>query len=396
MGWARHAATTAFFLDGFTFGSWVTRIPAVQEKLHLSNATLGFALLMSSVGALVTMPLVGRLAARHGSRLATTLSVLLFGASLVLPGLATGAFTLGLGLFLFGCGFGGVNVAANSQAVSVERRHGEPIMGSFHASFSFGGIVGAGIGSLAAAARVSPLIHFSLIAGLVIAAALVLGRHLIADDEPGAAPEARGGVLKTAPALLLLGAIAFCTMLGEGAMADWSAVFLRQVSHSSAPVAALGFGAFSSAMLLGRLLADRVTAKLGRVRLVRLGGSLAATGLLIAMLLPGAATAIVGFAFVGLGLAALVPAVFSAAGQTPGVAASVAIATVSTIGYFGFLCGPPLIGVASQLVTLRWAIALVFVAACVAVALSRNMAVGKRGAGPSHLSPLIDLSVQCN
>jgi len=371
--WARLAASAAFFLDGFTFANWVTRIPAVQERLQLRNATLGIALLMTSLGALLTMPIVGRLIARRGSRLVTTLAVSAFGASLVLPGLAGGSVSLAAALFVFGCGFGAVNVAINSQAVSVECGYGVPIMGSFHATFSFGGIAGAAAGSLAAAAHLSPLIHFILAGVAVTAVAMLLGRYLVHDDAGRQCDAPRGR--KIASGLLLLGTIAFCTMLGEGAMADWSAVFLRQVSHADPSIAALGFGAFSLAMTLGRLAADKVTLKLGPAHVVRLGGSLAATGLMLAMLLPGTVTAIAGFTLVGAGLSALVPTIFSAAGRTPGIAASVAIATVSTTGYFGFLCGPPLIGAASEVISLRWAIVFVFAAACVAIALARHAGV---------------------
>jgi MFS family permease len=209
---------------------------------------------------------------------------------------------------------------------------------------------------------------------------MLLGRYLIPDEAGTASNAPRGR--KIASGLILLGTIAFCTMLGEGAMADWSAVFLRQVSHANASIAALGFGAFSLAMTLGRVAADKVTLKLGPANVVRLGGSLAATGLMLAMLLPGTVTAIAGFTLVGAGLSALVPTIFSAAGRTPRIAASVAIATVSTTGYFGFLCGPPLIGAASEVISLRWAIVFVFVAACVAIALARHAGVQPgRGGG---------------
>jgi MFS family permease len=370
---ARWATSTAFFLDGLTFATWVTRIPAIQERLHLSNAVLGICLLMTSLGALVTMPIVGRLVVSRGSRLMATIATAAFGISLVLPALATGPISLGIFLFIFGCGFGAVNISANAQAVAVERKYASPIMGSFHATFSLGGIAGAGLGSLAAWGHVSPLIHFVFAGAIAAFAAMLLGRYLTSDDH--AAINHWPGQKSHAVALMLLGAIAFCTMMGEGAMADWSAVFLRQVSHANGSIAALGFGAFSLTMTLGRLVADRVTIALGPVRLVRLGGTLAASGLMLAMLLPGTIPAIAGFALVGAGLSSLVPTVFSAAGRTPGVAASVAIATVSTTGYFGFLCGPPLIGVASEFITLRWAMAFVFAAACVVVALARYVEV---------------------
>jgi MFS family permease len=378
---ARIGTATAFFLDGLTFATWVSRIPAVQERLHLRNATLGIALLMMSLGALVTMPLMGRLVARRGSRFGTVLAVAAFGAALPGPALAGGVVTLSLALFVAGAGFGAINVAANAQAVAVEPRYGRPIMASFHAVFSLGGIVGAILGSLAAARAVPPVEHFAVVGAIVFVVAFVLGPVLI-QDPPTAVPQA-GHSSKTA-VFLLLGIIAFCTSMGEGAMSDWSAVFLRQVSHSPASVAALGFAAFSVSMTLGRLLGDRVTIALGPVWVVRMGGALAASGLLLAMLLPGAATAMAGFALVGLGLSSLIPTIFSAAGRVPGVAPSVAIATVATTGYFGFLSGPPLIGFSSEVVTLRWAIGLVVIACGVAIALARH--VGVRHADDNSVS----------
>ncbi|HEY2584233.1 MAG TPA: MFS transporter [Tepidisphaeraceae bacterium] len=369
---ARIATATAFFLDGMTFATWVSRIPAVQERLHLRNATLGVALLMMSLGALLTMPLMGRLVARRGSRVGTVLAVAVFGAALPGPGVATGVITLGLALFAAGVGFGAVNVAANAQAVAVERRYGRPIMGSFHATFSFGGIVGAILGSLAAARAVPPVVHFAVVGMIVVVVAFLLGPVLI-QDPPTAVPQA--GQSHKGSVFLFLGIIAFCTSMGEGAMSDWSAVFLRQVSRSPASVAALGFAAFSVSMTLGRLLADRVTIALGPAGIVRLGGLLAGTGLFVAMLLPAAATALGGFALVGLGLSALIPTIFSAAGRVPGVAPSVAIATVATTGYFGFLSGPPLIGLSSEVVSLRWAVGLVVIACGVAIALARHVGV---------------------
>jgi MFS family permease len=368
---ARWVASTAFFLDGLTFATWVTRIPTVQDQLGLRNSTLGFALLMMSVGALLSMPITGQVVARFGSRAALVFAIVLFGSGLLLPGLAVGALSLSAALLIFGTGFGALNIAANAQAVSVEREYGRPIMASFHAMFSLGGIAGAGIGSLASMYTLSPQIHFMIMGALVVATGALLWRWLLDDRRPRVA--AREGRQAKSWRLALLGAIAFCAMLGEGAMADWSAVYLRQVSQTDASVAALGFAAFSLAMTLGRLSADRLTLAIGAVRMVQIGGAVSAAGLLLAMIFPQTWTAIAGFGCVGAGLAALVPTTFSAAGRTPGVAPSVAIATVSTTGYFGFLLGPPLIGFASEQVSLRWAMLLVFAGCCIAATLARHM-----------------------
>ena len=372
---ARLGTYVAFFLDGLIFATWVTRIPAIQEHLALRNSVLGLALLMVSVGGLLTMPLVGRLSVRSGSDVVTTVTLGFFAAALVLPSLAPGVIALSLSLLFFGVGFGGMNVAANAQAVTVERAYGKPIMASFHAVFSLGGIVGGFSGSLAAAVRLRPFYHFGIVSIVCLLSAVWISRMLLKDPLASHADLHASSPSTKSRRLIFLGAIAFCSMLGEGAMADWSAVFLRQVSLSTASTAALGFAAFSIAMTGGRLVADRLTLAIGPVRIVRLGGTLAASGVLLAMLLPGTITAIAGFALVGSGLSALVPTIFSAAGRSPGIAPSVAIATVATTGYFGFLCGPPLIGLVSELVSLRWAIGFVFIAGAVAVGLADHVGV---------------------
>jgi MFS family permease len=368
-------------LDGIIFATWVTRIPAIQERLGLKNSVLGLALLMISIGALLTMPVVGRMVARLGSGRMTLWAVGSFAVFLILPALMPSVFPLCLSLFLFGVGFGGMNIAANAQAVSVERAYGRPIMASFHAVFSLGGIVGGFLGSLAAAWRVPPTGHFLAVSIFALTGTLLIRRLLMADPVVVAVDTPAGGKTARSFRLMALGAIAFCSMFGEGAMADWSAVFLRQVSLSPPATAALGFAAFSICMTIGRLIADRLTIVIGPVRIVRFGGLLAASGVMLAMLFPQPITAIAGFALVGAGLSSLVPTLFSAAGKSPGVAPSVGIATVATIGYFGFLSGPPLIGVVSDLVSLRWAIGFVSVAGAVAMLLAGH-AAAERGGEP--------------
>ena len=368
---ARIATAGLFFLDGLTFATWVTRIPAIQEKLQMRNSVLGFALLAVSVGALVSMPITGKLVARFGSRTAAAVAVGFFGAGLFLPGLATGFISLSVALTIFGAGFGAVNVAANAQAVSVEAGYDRQIMASFHAIFSFGGIAGAALGSVAAAKHVSPAVHFSIVAIAVIVLSARLHGGLLHDRQP---PASTPLSLRDFVPLLGVGMVAFCSAMGEGSMSDWSAVFLRQVSHANASVAALGFGAFSLCMTGGRLTADRVTTAIGPVNMVRLGSSVAAAGLALAMLAPASVTAILGFAMVGAGLAALIPTTFSAAGRAAGMPPSVAIAAVSTMGYFGFLSGPPLIGLTADRISLRWALVLVFAACCTATYFARYLA----------------------
>ncbi|PQO28833.1 MFS transporter [Blastopirellula marina] len=371
---ARFAAKTFFLLDGLIFASWVTRIPTIQEKLDLDNAALGMALLMMSIGGMVAMPLAGWLVAHLGSRWGVLFATLLFGLSLPLLALPDGVLLLSLVLLLFGAGFGAMNVAINTQAVSVERHYRRKIMSSFHAAFSLGGIAGALLGGFAASQSISPLVHFSLVGLLSVALTLTLARSLASDlvEEPTLSFTDETGH-KTR--CLLLGLLAFCAMLSEGAMADWSAVFLKQVSQAQPFYAAMGFAAFSTMMTIGRLAGDYVTTSIGANNTVRLGGTLTIFGITIAVLFPHTAMVILGFSFVGAGISAMVPTIFSAAAKIPGITPAVAIATVSTVGYFGFLVGPPLIGFASEFATLRWALGLVLLAGLAIVSLSRTVEV---------------------
>jgi HAD superfamily hydrolase (TIGR01509 family) len=355
----RVAITVFFFADGLLVGSWAARIPSVQRQADLTNSKLGLALFAASLGALVAMPLAGRLSERIGSRRVTIGALLGGGASFFLASLASGLGTLAAALFAFGASFGALNVAANAQGLALERMSGRSILSSFHAAFSAGGLLGAGLGALAAGIDVAPRAHFATLAVVLAAAGLAAGRRLLPPDadDPGPTP-----ILQRPPrALLVLGAAAFFTLLAEGAAIDWSAVYLDSVGATAA-VAALGYTGFSLAMATSRTVGDRLNARLGPVALARGGGLLAASGLTFALVSGSTAAALVGFAAMGAGLGVVVPVLFRAAGSTPGVSASAGIAAVSTLGWLGFLSGPPAIGLAAGAVGLRTALALVVLA----------------------------------
>ncbi len=358
---SRLAVSALFFLNGALTATWVSRIPALQSQHSLTHAELGFALLAMALGAVLAMPLTGWVISRRGSEMPTRLAAFLFCAALpFLAGEGSGlAFVLTLGLV--GVIHGALDVAMNAQAVEVERLAAKPIMSSFHALFSAGGLTGAASGAAFAAVGLGPAAHFRLVALGFSLIALVGGASLVRGAPPvpahSALPPARTRALPPR-ALFALGALALCTMVGEGAMADWGALFLREVHHASESVAASGYAAFSIAMAVGRIFGDRLIAALGPLRLTRLGGSLAAAGLMVALFIPSSLAALVGFAGVGMGLATLVPMVFSAAGRLPGVAAGIGLSTVTTMGYLGFLAAPPLIGFVAERVGLRGALGL--------------------------------------
>jgi len=369
---ARLAVLAIFFLNGFGFASWVVRIPAIQEKLALSEGLLGLALLGIAMGSLVSMPPAGWLVSRSGSRPVVVVTALLVSLALTPLALAPDLASLVSALVLLGAASGALDVSMNAQAVAVEKRYGRPIMTSFHAAFSFGGLAGAASGGLAASFEVGPLPHLSAVAVLSAATALAAYRYLL----PASADVGRHGApafARPTRALLGLGIISFCVLLGEGAMADWSAVYLEGTLETGPGFAAAGYAAFSLAMALGRLFGDGLTQRLGPARLVRLGGALAAVGLGSALAIGEPYITLAGFACAGAGFSIIFPAALSAAGRTKGMAAGPALAAVSTAGYFGFLIGPPTIGLIAEALGLGAALYIVVLLSAAIVILARTV-----------------------
>ena len=374
---ARRAVAVLFLVNALLTGTWVSRIPGIQAELGLSHSSLGLALFGLAFGALVAMPLAGWCASRYGSRRVCRVTAL--GCCLTLPlvALAPNAVWLGVTLFCFGGLHGAMDVAMNAQAVDVEAGYGRPIMSSFHALWSVGGFVGAAIGGVIASWRVAPLIHFAgTVLILAVLTVIVAYPRLLFRPRP---PERAADAANSRPrkfirpplTLVGLGAVAFCVMLCEGAMADWSGIFLREVAGADEGFAPMGYAAFSVTMAAARFCGDWLSTRLGPVSLVRLGSMVAAVGLSVAVIFVHPAASAVGFAAVGAGLATIIPQVFSAAGRTPGVEAGPALATVTTLGYSGFLAGPPVIGFAAEWLGLRSALGIVVAICFVAAALAQ-------------------------
>jgi MFS family permease len=286
---------------------------------------------------------------------------------------APNTFLFALALFGFGAGHGGLDVAMNSQAVSVEKSYRRPIMSSFHALFSTGGLFGAAIGGAIAALGLSPGVHFTLIALLLAAVSASVFRDL----HPATAQISIDYNDKVSlfpwpsRALITLGFVALCIMMGEGAMGDWSAVYLRKNLGTSEGLAAAGYAAFSIAMATGRFFGDKLAARFGPVQLVRGSALFAVAGLVLLLATPWSGAALIGFACIGFGFAPIVPMVFSAAGHRAGIHPGVALASVTTLGYLGFLLGPPVIGFAAGVVGLQVALGLLLVSTLCAVALAK-------------------------
>ena len=372
----RFAVLGIFFVNGVVIGTWVVRIPAIQQKLALSEGLLGLALLGTAVGALVAMPLVGALVSRFGSRRVVGTTALLLSLSLVLPALAPSLILLVPALAMIGAANGGLDVSMNAQAVAVEKGYGRPIMSSFHAAWSFGGLAGAAGGGILASVGIGPLPHFAAVAALSAIAFAAAYKKLL-PSHADAAEDGAPAFARPSRALLGLGIISFCVLLGEGAMGDWSAVYLSSSLQTGPGFAAAGYAAFSLAMAFGRLFGDQFTERLGPARLVRSCGALAAIGLGVALAAGQPLVALVGFACAGAGFSIVFPAALSAAGRTKGMAAGPALAAVSTTGYTGFLVGPPTIGFVAEWTGLG--VALYLVVALSAVIILFAGAVGTRG-----------------
>ncbi|MFG2640588.1 MFS transporter [Streptomyces sp. NPDC048370] len=343
----RSALTLFFALDGFLFAGWVVRIPAIKQQTGASASDLGLALLGVSAGAVVTMTLTGRLCRRHGSHAVTVATAVLLSLFIALPALTRSPLALGLVLLVFGAAYGGINVAMNSAAVDLVAALRRPVMPSFHAAFSLGGMLGAGLGGLVAGS-VSPTAHLLglTVVGLLLTAAV--GPVLLRRPSPAppeAAPAASGdrprGKAGARGLVVVFGVIALCTAYGEGALADWGALHLEQDLHAHPGIAAAGYSLFALTMTAGRLSGTVLLERLGQTRTLVAGGATAAAGMLLGALAPSVWAALLGFAVTGLGLANIFPVAVARAGALAGPSG---VATASTLGYGGMLLGPPSIG----------------------------------------------------
>ena len=374
---ARLVVAAVFFLNGAVLASWVPHIPVVKQRLAVGDGILGLVLLCMAAGALCALSVAGWLVARHGSRFITIAAALALCAALPLPLLAPSLLLVGLALFVLGAANGALDVSMNAQAVLVEQRCGRPIMSGFHGLFSLGGLAGAATAGLVTGLGASPAQHVLAMAALGVVAVAAVAGTLI--DAPSAAHGVPLFVRPTGP-LRWLGLLAFAALMAEGAMADWSAVYLHDTLASSPAIAATGFAAFSLLMTIGRLGGDRAIAAYGARAVLRISAGLAAGGLAAALCVATPLAGVIGCAVVGLGIANAIPILFSRAGSLPGVDAGVGLAAVASTGYLGFLAGPPLIGLAAESVGLGAALGVV-VAACAVLAGAAGVVGGGAAGG---------------
>ncbi|GAA1366517.1 MFS transporter [Streptomyces beijiangensis] len=359
---ARVATSVYFVLCGTLMGTWVVHIPAIEERVGISHATLGGLLVLLGLGAFIGMQVAGGLADRLGARVMVPASGVLCGAALVLPGLSRSPWMLAGALVVFGFCNGCLDVSMNAHAVHVEKAYQRPVMSAFHATFSVGGVLASLVAAGATSAGLSTAVTLGASGAAGIVIALIAARGLL----PGApALDATATTTKDtahAPAdkrrsiprkIRILAVLALMTMLCEGAANDWSALHLKDVLGAPADIAAFGYGTFAAAMTAGRLLADRVSARFGAMAVLRYGSATAAVGITIVALTPWIAGAFVGLALFGLGLSGCVPQLFSAAGHADPAAAGANVSRVAGLGYLGMLAGPALIGWLTHLTALN-------------------------------------------
>lgn len=378
----RIALTVFFAVDGFLFAGWVVRIPAIKAQVGASAGQLGLALLGVSAGAVATMVLTGRLCRRFGSDRVTVATGIVLSLSIALPPRTHSALALGLVLLVFGVSYGGLNVAMNSAAVELVAALRRPVMSSFHAAYSCGSLVGAGLGGLLAP-HLSPADHLLLLTVLGLLTVGFAGRVLLAhpierqpeDIGTASAPGAEPRTTRSATLLVVVfGLIATCSSYGEGALAEWGPLHIQQDLHGGPGIAAAGYAAVAAAMTLGRLSGTALLERLGQTRVLVFGGLTAACGMLLGALAPVIPLVIVGFALTGIGLANSFPTAMARAGALTGPSG---VAAASTFGYGGMLLGPPSIGFLTDAAGLP--IALTTVAALAAVAAGIAYAVRNSG-----------------
>ena len=391
---ARIATNLVFGIHGLALAQWFVRIPDVKVQAGLDDGQLGLALLGSAVGSVSTMPLAGALTSRLGSRRVTALFAVLFAACFLLPGLANSQWTLFGGLVLFGMSVGGIDVAFNSQAGTVERRYGRVLMSGFHGAWSLANLLGAAIATPLVAVGIAPTPHL-IVTGVVGGIAMFIVSRWFVVEEPHPSGEKARAVARFTIPLVAVGTIAGLSLLVEGAVADWSGIYLRDVLGAPPASAGIAFGAFSMTMAAARLLGDRVAARFAPRTVLATSSILSGLGVAIAIATPVQAITVAGFAVCGVGIGVTFPLALSAASRLPGQASGAAIAAVATMGYAGFLAGPPLIGGVSRATSLATGLAVAIGASALMAMLTRLVPNGRvigdeRRAGmPADLDPAI-------
>lgn len=367
----RIATSVFFFISGLGYSSWASRIPSIQQQLHLNEAQLGAVLFALPIGLMLTMPVTGKLLGAFSSRKIMMFGAMLFNVVLSLPGFTTNVWQLALLLFCFGSARNLLNLSMNAQAVQVQHLFPQSIMTTFHGIWSVAGFTGAAIGYLMVSMNIAPSYHLLLVSVLLLGFTVYYYPKTF-PDQPVVETTKRAVFALPDKSLLKYSLICFACMATENTMYDWSGLYFEKVIGASKSTAVAAFVIYMIAMTTGRFSGDRLVKKLGIQSILHYSGWLILTGLLLAILLPYPVTAGIGFIFAGLGVSCVVPLVFSLAGKSKGANSGQTLASISTIGYLGFLVVPPLIGFVAQATSLRISFAIIAICGMGIVGMTRK------------------------
>ncbi|GLR17959.1 MFS transporter [Portibacter lacus] len=356
----RWAVNVYFLVNGFVFANWAARIPALQSLFDLNNKETGFILLAHSVGAFIAMPITGSLISKYTSRKVAMVSAVIFPFFFQAIPWMNSFFTLLFPFLFMGFFAGMMDVSMNAQAVEVEKYKKKPIMTTFHAFFSIGMMLGGFLSSYIISNEIQVSNHFGLVFMIVVVLIILFSFYLFPDEPVKEEKKMPWIVIPKGP-ILWLGIIAFCSMLGEGAISDWSAVYLKEVINAPAYLYAIGITAFAATMTAGRLLGDTGRQFIGDRMMLVLGSVLAIIGMGFVLCFHNPYLVIIGFGLVGLGTANIVPIIYSLSGSMPGINPGVGIAMATTVGYSGFMFGPAVIGFIADAYSLRAALLLIVI-----------------------------------
>jgi len=359
-----------FATNSIAGSALVTRLPDIKASLQLSEGQLGLALFFTPMGAMLVMPFCGFINAKFGEGRVTSIATVLMILAILPPLLAPNFWLLAAALFAFGAAMGTMDVSMNAIVAIVEKDLGRSIMSTSHGFFSLGGMVGAGIGSVLIGSGLPALAHAGLVAAVLMVGNLVFVLpYLYPQKSEAMANDGPPFALPKRP-LVGLAVLGFCILLGEGAIADWSTVYLKETIRATPFLTALGFAAFSMAMATGRFMGDGLMARLGSLKVLRYGITLSLAGLVL-VLVPQPWVVITGFGLTGLGYSCVVPVIFSAASKAPDVSPAQGIASVATISFLGFMVGPVTIGAVGEYLGLAAGFVLIIVLAALALVLTK-------------------------
>jgi MFS family permease len=367
----RIAVSVFFFISGFTFSTWASRIPEIQSGLKLNDAELGSMLILLPAGVIITMPFAAILLSKFTSRKIMLIASLLYVLLLNLLGLSNNVWEIGGILFLFGASRNLFNISINTQAVGIQNLIIKPILASFHGIWSIAGLAGAGVASILISLDVKLITHFNMVS--LVSLILILLSYQFTFQEEAPKNTAQKGILFPDRALMKLGFIAFFGMVCEATMSEWGVIYFVKVVHAPKAFITIGYIAYLSSMTVGRFIGDKLTNLYGPTKHLKIAAILVFIGVSIALLCPNLAVSVVGYFIIGFGLSCIMPLVFSLAGKNSKLEAGPAITSISTVSYLGFLTGPPLIGYISYLINIRVAFILILLSATAIYLLSSKV-----------------------